>query len=84
MADKTPSTRETVHHTRQISRMLQSRGKNATLGSIGEDNIPVIGNKINFPSRIKLLSSILLSYTSFVYFFKACLTHVNLSLHSQQ
>ena len=43
MASRTPSTRETVYHTRQISRMLQNKGKQTNLGSIGDDNIPIIG-----------------------------------------
>ena len=43
MASRTPSTRETVYHTRQISHMLQNKGKQTNLGSIGDNNIPVIG-----------------------------------------
>ena len=43
LASKTASTRETVYHTRKISRMLKGKGTSVALASIGHDNIPEIG-----------------------------------------
>ena len=43
IASKTKSTRETVYHTRQISRMLMNKGKSPNLGKLDETNQPVIG-----------------------------------------
>ena len=43
IASKTESTRETVYHTRQLSRMLMKKGKAPKLGKLDETNQPVIG-----------------------------------------
>ena len=43
IASKTKSTRETVYHMRQISRMLRNKGKSPNLGKLDEMNQPVIG-----------------------------------------
>ena len=43
IASKTKSTRETIYHMRQISRMLRNKGKSPNLGKLDETNQPVIG-----------------------------------------
>ena len=43
IASKTKSTKETVYHMRQLSRMLMNKGKSPNLGKLDETNQPVIG-----------------------------------------